>query len=113
MVSSREGSGTRSPRRPPARTPEAREQELISLAYELAEKQLREGTASSQIITQLLKGGTQREKVEQERLRNENLLAQAKIENMKSGERIEEMYTQAMRAMTSYQSGVVVDEPED
>ena len=38
----------------PALTPEAREKQLVALAVDLVEKRLREGTASSQEVTQIL-----------------------------------------------------------
>lgn len=98
--------------RRPAHTPEGRENQLISLAYDEAERQLREGTASSQIITQLLKFGSTREKVEQERLQNENLLMSARIAQIEQSGRIEAMYEEALNAMRSY-SGQEVDEYYD
>jgi DNA-binding ferritin-like protein len=86
----------------PATTPEAREQQMISLADELAERQLRDGTASAQVITHYLKLGSSRERLEQERLANENILLKAKKEAMDSQARIEEMYGAALNAMRSY-----------
>ena len=91
-----------SPRRPPAKTPEGRENQLIAAAVELAEKQIREGTASSQVITHYLKLGSSREKLEQERLAKENDLLTAKAEMLASGNRIEELYKGAISAMRSY-----------
>lgn len=90
------------PRRPPATTPEGRENQLIGLAVDLTEKQLIEGTASSQIITHYLKLGSTREKLEQERLARENELLSAKVEAMESVKRIEELYATALNAMKSY-----------
>lgn len=86
----------------PATTPEAREHRLVGLAFDLAEKQLRDGSASAQVVTHFLKFGTEREKLEREKLRNDNLLAQAKIEDLKSGQRIEELYGNAIKAMREY-----------
>lgn len=86
----------------PALTPEARENQMISLAVDLAEKQLMEGTASSQVITHYLKLGSMREKLERERLAQENKLIEAKVEAIKSSERIEELYTNAIKAMRDY-----------
>jgi len=94
--------GTNSPRRRPATTPEAREQQMIALADKLAEKQLREGTASAQVITHYLKLGTSREQLEQEKLRKDNLLREAQIEQMASNARIEELYERALNAMRGY-----------
>jgi len=89
-------------RRPPATTPEGRENQLIALAVDLTEKQLAEGTASSQIISHYLKLGSTREKLEQERLAQENELLRAKIEAMASVKRVEELYETALNAMRSY-----------
>ena len=86
----------------PALTPEGRENQLISLAEDLAEKQLREGTASSQVITHYLKLGTAKERLELEKLKRENLLLEAKTEVMESAKRVEELYTKAIRAFQSY-----------
>lgn len=90
-------------RRPaPARSIEGREDQLISAAIDLAEKQILEGTASSQVITHYLKLGTTRERLEQERLRRENELLTSKVERMASATRIEELYEEAIRAMRVY-----------
>lgn len=90
-------------RRPPARTTEEAENRLIGLATDLAEKQMREGTASAQVITHYLKLGSSREHLEQERMRLENSLTGAKIEALEAHGRVEELYTQALSAMRSYQ----------
>lgn len=89
-------------RRPPATTPEARENQLISLAVDVAEKQMQEGTASAQVITHYLKLGSSREKLEQERLNNENSLLVKKAEAMASAARVEELYGAAIDAMRAY-----------
>ena len=68
----------------PALTPEARENQLISLAVDLAEKQLREGTASSQVITHYLKLGSTKERIEKEILEKQKDLIDAKTQNLKS-----------------------------
>jgi hypothetical protein len=91
----------RKPRRP-ATTPEGRENQLISLAVDLAERQLIEGTASSQVLTHFLKLASTREKLEQERLQQENLLLSAKREQLASAKRIEELYENALNAMRAY-----------
>lgn len=88
--------------RRPATTAEGRENQLISLAVDLAEKQLVEGTASSQVVTHFLKLASTREKLEQERLQRENLLLSAKVDQIASGSRIEELYEDAIKAMRSY-----------
>ena len=86
----------------PALTPEAREQQLISLAVDLAEQQLLDGTASSQVLTHYLKLGSLREKLEREKLEEENKLLRAKVDAIKSAEKQEELYAQALRAMSRY-----------
>ena len=76
----------------PAITPEARENQLISLAVDLAERQLREGTASSQVITHYLKLGSTREKLERERLEEENKLLRAKYKAIENAEEVKVIY---------------------
>lgn len=83
-------------------TPEGRENQLISLAVDLAEKQLLEGTASAQVITHYLKLGTTKEKLEKEKLEAENELLRAKAENLSSQKRTEELYENAIKAMRVY-----------
>lgn len=87
----------------PALTPESRENQLIALAVNLAEQQLRDGTASSQVITHYLKQSTVKAQLEIERLRVENELIVAKREALQSEKRIEELYTNAIKAMKRYQ----------
>lgn len=89
-------------RRPPATTPIGRENQLISLAVDLAEKQLKEGTASAQVISHYLKLGSSREQLEQERIEHEVALMQAKKDNMASAARVEELYGAAINAMRTY-----------
>lgn len=101
----------RAPQRRPAITPESRENQLISLATDLAERQLIEGTASSQVMTHFLKLASTREKLEQERLQNENLLLSAKVDQMASSKRVEELYEQALSAMKQY-SGQTTDQDD-
>jgi len=91
------------PMRPPATTPEARENQLIAAAVDLAERQIAEGKASSQVITHFLKLGTSRERLEQERIKGENALLQAKVESLASAARVEELYKNALSAMRMYQ----------
>jgi hypothetical protein len=99
-------------KRPPATTPEARENQLIAAAVDLAEKQILAGTASSQVISHFLKLGSSREKLEQERLAGEVELLTIKSEAIASQKRVEEMYGEALTAMRSY-SGMDPDEMPD
>lgn len=86
----------------PALTPEARENQLISLAVDLAEKQLMEGTASSQVITHYLKLGSTKERIEREILEKQKELIEAKTQNLQSAKRVEELYENALSAMRNY-----------
>lgn len=86
----------------PATSLEGRENQLITLAVNLAEEQLRAGTASSQVITHYLKLGTTRERLEQERLRQENELARAKREKIQADAHADEVYAEALAAFRSY-----------
>lgn len=94
-----------------ATTPEARENQMISLAVDLAEKQLRDGTASSQVITHFLKLATSKERLEQEILEKQKDLITAKTEKIQSDQRVEELYANAISAFKRY-SGRGDDEPE-
>lgn len=89
------------PRRP-ALTPETRENQVIADAMDLAERQIREGTASSQVITHFLKLGSQKSKLELEKLRRENELLRAKAEAIDSGKDMLRLYEDAIRAMREY-----------
>lgn len=75
---------------------------MVSLAHDLAEEQIRSGTASSQVITHFLKLGSTRERLEQQRLEHENELTRVKIEATRAQQRIEELYVDAIKAMRSY-----------
>ena len=85
-----------------ATTPEARENQLVSLAVDLAEKQLLDGTASAQVITHYLKLGSSRETLEQQRLKLENKLTEAKTDQIASEANKEEMFAKAIEAMAAY-----------
>ena len=99
-VSKKEESTPR--RRPPATTPEARENQLIQLAVDLAEKQLSKGTASSQVISHYLKQGSTKERIEKDILEKQRELIIAKTESIKSAKRVEELYKNALDAMRAY-----------
>lgn len=89
-------------KRPPAKTPEARENQMISAAIDLAEKQLLNGTASSQVITHFLKLGSIKEGIEKEILEKRKDLIVAKTEAIQSSKRVEELYINALNAMKTY-----------
>ena len=95
----------------PALNVENREMQLGSLAVDLAEKQLREGTASSQIITYYLKAVSQREQLELERLRSENEMLRAKAKAIASAEDQKILLEKALKAFTEY-SGEASDDDD-
>jgi hypothetical protein len=99
--------------RKPATTPDARESQMVSLAERLAERQLRDGSASAQVLTHFLKLGTARERKELARLDGEIELQKAKIDALGSTKRLEKLYETAMAAFRGYQGISSNDESED
>lgn len=89
-------------RQAPARTVEAREKQLVNLAVTVAEEQLSNRTASSQVITHYLKLGTTLYELEREKLKNENLLLAAKTESLKSAKEVTKLYSEALAAFRAY-----------
>lgn len=90
------------PKSRPALTPESRENQMIALAMDLVEERLRNGTASSQETTHFLKLGTEKERLEREKLQKENDLLKAKAEAIQSSERTEALYEKAIKAFKGY-----------
>lgn len=89
----------------PASNPEAREQQLVNLAVDLAEKQLRDGTASAAVINHYLKIASRREVIEREILEKQSKLIDAKTQNIVKEKESEELTKQALAAIKSYTSG--------
>lgn len=100
-------------RQAPAKTQEAREQQLIALAVDLAERQLLEGTASSQVISHYLKLGSSKERIEKEILTHQKDLIKAKTEQIRDSKKTEEMYRNALNAMRSYSGQGTRDEDDE
>lgn len=98
---------------PPARTAKAKENQLISLAVELAEKKLRDGTASSQIIVTLLNLATQKYKLEMTKLKSDIDLSQAKRKNLDQADSRSELYENALNAFKKYQGNNFSEEDDD
>lgn len=86
----------------PALSPEAEENQMISLAMDLAKQQLQDGTASSQLITEFVKRGSTKARIEQEILEKQKGLIEAKTQSLQSAQRIEELYENALDAMRNY-----------
>lgn len=97
----------------PAIDPEVRENQMIALAVDLAEQQLIEGTASSQVITHFLKLGTTKAELEKEKLRRENEVLSAKAKAYQSGEEMKELYENAIKAMRDYAGQSEPDEYDE
>ena len=89
-------------KRPPAQTPEARENQLINYAVDLAEQQLIDGTASPSVITHFLKLASTKQQLEIEKLKSETEFLRAKAEAVQSNQRSEELYSEAIKAMRTY-----------
>ena len=88
----------------PALSEEAKECRLIALATNLAEKQLEEGTASSQVITHYLKLATTRERIEKEILERQKELIEAKTDSLRANQQLAELFSEAINAMKEYSS---------
>lgn len=101
------------PRRRPATTPEGRDQQLGMLAYDMAEKQLENGTAPTAVQVHFLKAVSARAKLEEARLQHESLLMQAKIADAGQGNRMENLMRDAMAAFTDYKGGRVEAEDDE
>lgn len=107
MGTSREKPSDELPKVRPATTPEAQEMRMMSLAINLAEQQLVDGTASTQIISRYLQMASSREKAEMEKLRLENELLKAKTEQLGSQAQSADLAAEAINAFRKYagQSG--------
>lgn len=113
MAKARSNASDSSKKGRPAITPEARENQLISLAVDLAEQQLRDGTASSQVITHFLKLGSTKAELEREKLAMETEMMKAKTESLQSQKKMDELYIQAINAMKKYSGNGDDDDYED
>lgn len=100
------------PKSRPAISPEARENQLISLAYDVAEERLRNGTATSQEVVHFLRLGSMKERKELELMQKKNELMAAKTEALQSAKKIEELYSDAISAFKTYR-GVSDEGDED
>ena len=97
--------------RPPATTPEGREQQLTALAMDAIEKRIRNGTASAQELTYFAKIGSPNARLERKILEQQHELLMAKTSAIKSQERVEELYVNALSAMRTY-SGSPEKDPD-
>ena len=97
---------------PPALTAEDREDQLIALAVDLAEQRLRDGTASNQLIAEIMKLGTTKERLQKEKLQRENEMLRAKTEAIESAKRTDDIYRRALEAMRSYAGFDTIDDDD-
>lgn len=100
-------------KRRPARSAIERQNELIDMSYDAAERQIKEGRATSQLLTHFLKLATEREQLENERLRGELKLLEAKVDALASAKHMEELYAEALKAMSAYQGRPDLELPDD
>lgn len=105
-----ETSSPQRKKRRPALDPKAREDQLISLANDVAEQQMLDGTVSSQVLTHYLKLGTAKAKLELKLLEKEEALIDAKIDKIESEKKQDEMYQEVLDALKIYNGG---GDPED
>ena len=112
MVSRRDRSHESLPKPPPATTAEAREKQMVSLAFDQAELQLREGTAPAPVLVHFLKLGTERDKLERAELEYKSKLLEKKIKDIDTAQNMEALQKEAIRAMTEYK-GQAGDDDED
>lgn len=87
---------------PPAKTLEGRENQMVALAFDLAERRLHEGNASAQEVVHFLRLGSTKERLEQEKLKHENEVLQTRVKEMESRKSSEELYIKALAAMRGY-----------
>lgn len=99
-------------RRKPPNTQEAREQQCISMAIDLAEKQLSDGTAKPSVIVHFLKLGSSLAELERAKLEAESELVRAKATQLRSTDELEKKFDDAMNAFKSY-GGEILDEDQD
>ena len=95
---------------PPALTAEDREDQLIALAYDVAEERLRDRTASNQLIAEIMKLGTTKERLQKEKLQRENEMLRVKAEAIEAQKHTEELYAKAIEAMRAYSGHAKYDD---
>lgn len=109
----RKRSQTKQKRRPPGKSVESREQQLIHEAMKLAEEKIRDGTATSQILLHFLKAGSVSESLHREKVSNENQLLLAKVDAIESARRQDELYEEAIKAMREYSGHPILGDDDE
>lgn len=113
MAKVKQSTQTTTRKRRPAITPEGRENQLVSLAFDLVEQRLLDGTASSQETTHFLKLGTEKARLEREKLKAENELLIAKKEDIQNNKDMKILYADAIKAMRRYSGQGGYDEEDE
>lgn len=113
MVAAKKSTEKIARRGAPARTPEARENQLVALAYDLAEKQLMDGTISTGVHTALIKAGSTRERLEKEKLSRENTMLKARIDELESAQKTEDFHREVLDSLRMYQGRDIEDDDYD
>lgn len=100
---------------PPARTIEGRNDQLIAAAFDLVERRLHDGSASAQETVHFLRMGTINQRLQEEKVRRENLVLEARVEELKNRSSGEELMTRALAAFRGYsgQEPIIRDEDDD
>lgn len=100
-------------RRSPAKTPEEHESILISKSLKLIEQQIDDGSVSSTVLSIYAKAGTERDRLEKERLHNENAVLRKKLESMEAAIDVRNLMSEALDAFKGYTGQTVHDDDED
>lgn len=102
MVSSAKPANAAGRKRAPARTPEDRENQLMAAAVDLVEKQIAEGTVSSQVLSHYIRMSSTRNRLEEQKLRYETERLRVQNENEVLAREREEDYAKVLQALQAY-----------
>lgn len=100
-------------RRSPAKTPEERESQLISKSLNLIEKQIEDGSISSTVLAIYAKASTERDRLEKDRLRNENEVLKKKVESMEAAIDVKNLLEDALGVFRGYSGRSTVENDEE
>ena len=86
----------------PAMSLEGRDAQMASLAYDVVEQRMRDGTATSQETTYFLKLANKNQALEKIKLEKQIELLEAKTEQIKAAKRMDEVYMDAIAHFKIY-----------
>lgn len=98
---------------PPAKTSAGRQNQLIEAAFDLAERRLREGSASAQETVHFLRLGSEKERLEREKLKHEVEVLKSRVKEAESRTSSEELYSKALQAMRGYTGEVPIERDDE